>query len=332
VAYHFYIDDEGNDGQETRRDRLFKDLILRKQLLFGFRPWGNFNRDARKSSSISLVGWALMANHRYLIQMASSDIALPSPKNVWEATSAKYSWGEYYGNTWEPTGRVKLYHLNIMDLDYDPSNTSDSPSLIWLFSRLSWACQKGHLDAIKEFKVKNFGNTKDVDSSMLDHVDCMINYLLVAAAACGELQVVKYLCGQIIAPYKAIWVVSDLTKGYPLTAIEHAAISGYIHVVLYLADQGARSEGIFAIPRLFQQFFDQAIRENNSGTVESLLLLRTLIVKPNIGTLYPDIISIDHELSDTLVKAITNGRTEVVRLMLQSVRPKHDKTVTLLRP
>jgi hypothetical protein len=250
--------------------------------------------------------------------MASSDITLPSLKNVWEATSAKYFWGNNYGTPWEfaPCELMKPYHLNIVDLDYDLSNTSNSPSLIWLFSRLSWACRKGHLDAIKELKVKNFGNTKDVDSGILDHLplDCT-KYLLVAAAACGELQVVEYLWGQIRAPLNMFSVVSDLTKGYALNAIEHAAISGYIHVVLYLADQEACPRSIFAIPGLFQKWFDQVICENNSGTVESLLLLRTLIIKPN--TSYQLLTPIDSELSDTLVKAITNGRTEVVRLMLK---------------
>jgi hypothetical protein len=287
----FSIGDDANGGQETHRDRLFKSLILRKQLLFDFRPWGEFNRGDRESSSISLVGWALMANHRYLIQMASSDITLPSLKNVWEATSVKYSWLDAYRYVWEPvmSGPRKHHHLNIMDLDYDPSNTSVSPSLIWLFSRLSWACRKGHLDAIEEFIVRNFGNTKDVDSSMLDGFNCMIHYLLVAAAACGELQVVKYLWGQITTPLVMFWLESDLTKGHTFNAIEHAAISGYIHVVLYLGDQGARPGSIFAIPGLFQQFFDQAICENNSGTVESLLLLRALLVKRNTA--------IDRELS-----------------------------------
>jgi ankyrin repeat protein len=311
----FSIGDDVNDGQETRRNRLFKSLILKKQLLFDFRPWGNFNRDARESSSISLVGWALMANHGYLIQMASSDIALPSPKNVWEATSAKYSWGEDYRIIREPaatSGLIKPYHLNIMDLDYDPSNTSDSPSLIWLFTRLSWACKKGHLDAIKALKVKNFGNTKDVDSSMLD---CMINYLLVAAAACGEFQVVKYLWGQIMAPLNMFSVVSDLTKGYALVAIEHAAISGYSHVVSYLADQGA-SPGFNLVPSgLFQQFFDQATRENNSRTVESLLILVSRGVDMNIkrSSFYIS----DQHLSNTLVEVIQDGHEDVVRLMLK---------------
>jgi ankyrin repeat protein len=314
----FSVDDDANDGQETRRDMLFKSLILREQLLFDFRPWGNFNRDTRESSSMSLVGWALMANHRYLLQMASSDVSVPSPKNLWGATSAKYSWGDIYGISWEfaPSEPIEPYHLNIMDLDYDPSNTSDSPSLIWLFSRLSWACKNGHLDAIKELKVKYFGNTKDVDSGILDDLplDCT-KYLLVAAAACGELQVVEYLWGQNRAPLDMFSVVSDLTKGYALNAIEHAAISGYIHVVMYLADQEAWQESICTIPGLFQQFFDQAICENNSGTVESLLLLRTLIIKPNTSN--QRLTAIDSGLSDTLVKAITNGRTEVVRLMLK---------------
>jgi ankyrin repeat protein len=328
----FSIGDDANDGQETRRDMLFKSLILRKQLLFDFRPWGDFNRDVREISSISLVGWALMANHRYLIQMASSDIALPSPVNLWQATSTKYSWEatsakysprEVYRNSWEPTatsGLINPYHLNIMDLDYDPSNTSNSPGLVWLFSRLSWACRKGHLDVVKEFRVRYFANAKDAYSSLLDHFDCIIKYLLVAAAACGELQVVKYLWDQTIVPYRAFSVVSDLTKGFALVAIEHAAISGHFLVVDYLAVQGARPGrpgGIFTVPGLFQQFFDQAICENNSGTMKSLLFLRTLIAKSNMGDLYPELTAIDRKLSNTLIEAITNGRTKVVRLMLK---------------
>jgi hypothetical protein len=66
----------------------------------------------------------------------------------------------------------------------------------------------------------------------------MIDCLLVAAAACGELQVVKYLSGQVNFISRVFSVVSDLTRGLALSAIEHAAISGYIHVVSYLADQG----------------------------------------------------------------------------------------------
>jgi hypothetical protein len=80
-----------NMKEEPRRVQLFKNLVLSKQLLFDFRPWGDFNRDTCEPSSIALLGWALMANHRYLIEVASSQIVLPSLRKAWQATCDKYS-------------------------------------------------------------------------------------------------------------------------------------------------------------------------------------------------------------------------------------------------
>jgi hypothetical protein len=304
----FYIDDVADVGRVTHRDTLFRNLILRKQLIFDFRPWGNFNRDAEESSSISILGWALMANHRYLIQMASSDIALPSLTKAWVATCGKY----YWAGDGDPQGAIEPwapYHMHLLDLDANSSKTSDSPPLVWLFSRLSLACQKGHIDAIKELEIKNLMGTNP-DPSTSNNLNYMIQYLHVAAAACGELQMVKYLWHKIIAPFNEFMVVSNLTKSHPLGAIEHAAISGHIHVVSYLADQGARSRCIFMFSGLFQRFLNEAISGNNIRTVESLLLLVNI-------SIYPGYCFMNEELSAMLVDAIKDGHTEVARLMLK---------------
>lgn len=78
----FAVGGDPNNGQASRRDRLFKNLILRKQLLFDFRPWGEFTRD--EARSISLLGWGVMTNHLYLIRTAFYDISLPSLWKMWK--------------------------------------------------------------------------------------------------------------------------------------------------------------------------------------------------------------------------------------------------------
>jgi ankyrin repeat protein len=299
-----------DSDQESGRDWIFKNLVLRKQLLFEFRPWGDFQRDARESSSLSLLGWALMANHRYLIRIVASDIAFPSLMDVWQATCDKYFWGR---NADQATLRRSHapWHLNRLDLDYDSSSTLDSPNLVWLFSRFLWACREGHIDAIKEYKIKNLVNTVTADPLMPDNLDSMMHYLTVVASAAGHLQVVQFLCGKVIAPFDDFLVVSDLTKGNGLTAMEHAAISGHLGVVAYLADQGVRPRPLF-FPGLYRHFFNEAINDNNIRTVESLLHLRSL----RDIAMSPELVMSEQHLSDMLVKAITDGRTDVVRLLL----------------
>lgn len=296
----FDVNDDAIMEMSTRRRRLFVDLALKKQLLFDFRPWGGPTFDFREASSISLLGWALMADHGYLIQVTSASTVLLSSFDAWVATCENYEW----------TNGI-THDLSRLDLDYDHSSfTSDSPDLVWLFSRLVRACQNGHIDAIKKVE---FGNTGG------PHFVPMFQYLVAAAAANGRLQVVQFLWQEVkmyLHSLNKLVVVSGLSKRHALSAIEHAAISGHSHVVSYLADHGAHAEIIFSIPGLFQKFFDEAISNDAGQIVESLLTLRSF--NSNIGDDTESFHVSDQYFSDSLVNAIAAGHTEIVRTLLKN--------------
>jgi signal transduction histidine kinase len=128
--------------------------------------------------------------------------------------------------------------------------------------------------------------------------------------------VVEYFWDKLITPVRVVSVYSDRTKDFPLTAIEHAAISGYSQVVLYLADHGAMSTSILSISGFFQTFFDEAIIENNISIIESLLTL--LNVENKVGGLETVCRELEQYLSNILVNAVAHGRREVVRTLLKT--------------
>jgi hypothetical protein len=111
-------------------------------------------------------------------------------------------------------------------------------------------------------------------------------------------------------------VYSDRTKDFPLTAIEHAAISGYSQVVSYLAVHGGVSPIISSYPGTFRAFFDEAIINNNIPIIESLLTL--LKFKNKVGGLETVCRELEQYLSNTLVNAVAHDRREVVRTLLKN--------------
>jgi ankyrin repeat protein len=313
---YFDVSDGPNNGQASRRDRLFKNLIWRKQLLFDFRPWGEFTRDDHEASSLSLIGWGLMANHLYLIRTAFYDMPLPSLWEMWKATCKKYSWAinapllAKDSNPWPGAPEHVPYRLNQLDLDYDSSYISRSPDLVWLFSRLVWASKKGHVDAMKELEFKS--SSYEV-TSRHDQLDSMIQYLGVVAAAAGNLELLQFLYSKVVSePLHKFLVVSDLTKGDGWTAIEHATIYGHVDVVAYLVHQGKLPYSLHVLYD-FKSFLEIAINDNHIKRVECALLLQ----KAAATTYGFEYIGSHRHASNLLVKAITNGQTEIVRLLLE---------------
>ncbi|PMD40955.1 ankyrin [Hyaloscypha variabilis F] len=237
-----------------------------------------------------------MANHRYLIQLKPFNFLL-----AWGATCDKH----HLWAMWPVSGNVP--DLNLLDLNYDfPSYNSDSPDLVWLFSRLQRACQKGHIDAIKAIEMANTAGLQEA----------MIQYLAVAAAAKGQLQVVEYLWDKLNAPVKAFFIMSDRTKVQAFTAIEHAAISGNSQIVLYLADHGSVSPSILITLGVFREFLDEAIFDNNIPIIESLLTFFNVNTK--VGGLETHCRKIEQHLSNALVNAVAHDRREVVRTLLKN--------------
>jgi len=70
------------NGTTNRRDALFRDLVLEKQLNFDFRPWESSVATNARLRHIGLLGWALMANHEYLIKIAFPTDRLGQPANL----------------------------------------------------------------------------------------------------------------------------------------------------------------------------------------------------------------------------------------------------------
>ena len=186
------ISDETNSQSTSRRDRLFKDLILSKQMLFKIRPWAEFTKTYQRSSGIALLGWAFMTNHRYLIKMASVNNEPVDPKQlIWQA------WLWFINDsssvkTFFPDGRIAFEGpitqtmLDKLSSFSEDSYTVEQPESGWLYSKLLFACRNGHLDVIKMCDLKTFV----ASPGLLDH-------LILEATISGQLPIVDYLCAEI---------------------------------------------------------------------------------------------------------------------------------------
>jgi len=64
---HSVVEDTSEARKAKRRANLFQSLVLWKQLLFDFTPWEDLNGSNPDSTLAAILGWALMANHQYLI-------------------------------------------------------------------------------------------------------------------------------------------------------------------------------------------------------------------------------------------------------------------------
>jgi len=80
VHWLWHTVDFVSSPRTSRRDQIFRNLVCWKDLIFDFRPWASFDKSTYRSSSIALFGWALNANHGYLLRMASMELDHFVPK------------------------------------------------------------------------------------------------------------------------------------------------------------------------------------------------------------------------------------------------------------
>jgi ankyrin repeat protein len=131
-----------NDLAKTRRDELFHNLVLQKQLPFTFRPWNAYINTKMTYPYIEAVGWALTMNHCQMMNTLLKTDPIFKPVTYFEDAGR-----------WVFEDRINTYiSRDIVErLEYCAQDTWDSKSIPaqgWLYSRMLNACRRGHLNAL----------------------------------------------------------------------------------------------------------------------------------------------------------------------------------------
>lgn len=291
----------------ARRDDLFRDLVLHKELLFKFRPW-----DAVKSSNehltyIAILGWSFMANHQYLIDMASQQFDQNEPVTV---VQQAWEWLLADGCNGFLNGYISKLMVDRLESFSEDSYSMEQPEIAWLYSRLLCACRKGHLDVIRELGLE----ISQVDSGIIKH-------MLIEAAASGQLPVVSYLLS-IVDHSES--VLCAAWKAQYLNALERAVLSGHPRVVIFLKERGYKVASLFIHADSYFDLVDSAVDQDEPEVLQCLFLVTNKTRgEPGIDAYIPDNQATDDfPLSNrrgtlAFLKAVENGSLRVVEVMLE---------------
>ncbi|KAF4631653.1 hypothetical protein G7Y89_g6473 [Cudoniella acicularis] len=305
-----------NNDTHRRRDTLFKNLIHENKGLFKCRPWDSSHDYDDRLTLISLLGWAFMANHGFLIEMAFSNK---------DNGNDNFSPGDFVRQGWEwlfSEGTSSATYMPVL-MDMLNNFSADSyvmekPEFGWLYSRFLYACRKGHLDAIQmcAFEPSRIFE----DNEILDH-------LTVEAAAHGHLPVVIY-CLETNNPYS--WARSDSPrkirfKDQASSALERAIIAGHSEIVQKLvssiSDNGSDAgQGLYfhivheLIPDevCYYNLLSAAIDNGKLGVIQSLLYIK----RSQRAFLPFTIQSLDDpKVRDSFLAAIQTGRQQIIQII-----------------
>jgi ankyrin repeat protein len=291
----------------ARRDDLFRDLILHKHLLFKFRPWEAVNSSNGHLTYIAILGWGFAANHQYLIEIASQRFDQNEPVTV---VQQAWEWLLAHGCNGFLNGHISKAMVDQLEAFSEDSYSMEQPELAWLYSRLLCACRKGHLDVIRDL---------DLGISQVD--PSIIKYMLIEAAASGQLPVVSYL-QSILDPSES--VLSAAWKGQYLNALERAVLGGHPQVVMFLKEQGYKISNLFIHVYSYFELVDSAVDQDKPEVLRCLFLVTDKTRSgPGIDEHIPDNQAADKfTLTDrrgtvAFFRAIENGSLRVVQAMLE---------------
>jgi ankyrin repeat protein len=284
--------------QKVRRDTLFRDLAVQKQLLFEFRPWGTFDDNNQKLSSIALLGWALMTNHSYLISMTSIDEELLRPPVlILEA----YRW--FRDDVIEPTNapRVTDAHLVRLKAFSEDSYSLESPELGWLYSRMLCAARRGHLDVIQACGL-----------TIHEKLDYFWGHLIVEAAAAGQASFIKWVHENLALDSSFTdFTVTHESNHY--SAIERSLLAGQTEALIALSRLGYPVNTLLPDEASFYKLMDTAIHDKNVKVTESLLFL----LHEHSSPVFAQINMKGPEISDLFLNAVKIGNKCVIDVMLK---------------
>jgi ankyrin repeat protein len=287
-------DNANRKEQKARRGTLFRDLILPKQLLFEFRPWGTFDETNQRLSSIALLGWAFMANHTYLIKTASIGDELLRP-SVLIPEACRW----FAGNAPTYLEEISETRLDKLSIFSEDSYTLESPELGWLYSRILCAARKGHLNVMQECQLAGLQ-----DYSIVEH-------LIVEASAAGHVPIIDWFHHNARRIYTNFTVAHESRY---LSAMEIALLAGHNPAVVALSKFGYKASTLLPNKAAFYTMMNTAILEENLNVIESLLFLRRENYSSALGAIHLD----GPGISDAFLNAVRLGNQRTIEILLKN--------------
>ncbi|KAK0118571.1 hypothetical protein ONS95_007457 [Cadophora gregata] len=312
-----------------RRDQMFKNLVCWKELLFDFRPWASFSKSTQQSSSTALLGWALMANHRYLLRMASSVMEHCIPAQL-----VLDAWSNFLLGRKGPVGIHESDVDSLIALQKEPFRSESALDCsLWLLSQLLFACQKGHHLALKEIP---FNDTRSTARDFADHLP---SFLLLLTAGTGELETIKYLksyVGVEEQEHLRMWFSPDWWE----SSLKRAFASRQFETVRYLVRAGHNFASLCSDRGTYESMLKNAVTAGDSEAAECLLHLSPrwpvqttpddladlfiLAIQKNLLAVVAQLLHLGAEPNLTsslnqvpLVEAIRSRNRQMVALLLQ---------------
>ena len=284
-----------------RRDKMFTDLVCWKDLLFDFRPWASFNQLTEISSSVALLGWALMADQTYLLRMTALERDQFKPTEL-----ISDAWRDFVDGGWAcliddsqvaslQTLQKEPYHLNpaMRKAELQLQNSK------WLLSQLLFACQNGHLRTLQAVDWNHLpGMARDAH---------LVSFLILLTAGSGQLSVIEFL--NSFKPVRElklrlVWVNNQTWR----SSLQCAFDSRHFDIVLYLVCSGYSTVDELCLGKeRYLSLLGNTIATGDSEA--SSCLLNPELTAPFQVT--------PQDLSDLFILSVQQGLLIVVALMLQ---------------
>jgi ankyrin repeat protein len=281
-----------------RRDVLFHNLVLEKQLPFSFRPWKTTSNAKLKLRYLEPLGWALVMDHCALI------LALMKIDPNFQPWNYIADAGEWFFEK-SNIGRIVTSAEGIETTYPDPYNISKAmmdrldpstndpwdPNLIsaqaWLYSRMLSACRLGNLGVLQlcvpelitltiSF-AKKPGSTLELPGHELEYFTCqIIAHLVMEAATSGQNETLNFFSSSSFKELKRSKLLTVTAfNGTAYNALEYAALNGNVVGVKTLFERGYRPVRLGSEAVL--EYLDSAATEGQAEVVESLLTLLYLL-------------------------------------------------------
>ena len=310
-----------NSSKKTRRDVLFHDLVLQKQLPFEFRPWNVNSHSKTEFPYFEPIGWALATNHCPLIHTIVKADSTFKPE-AYFADAGSWFFEDRTSNT-----HISQHMLErINHCAHDTWEPKSMPRQGWLYSRMLNACRRGSLNILQSCIIFGVSSNNYPWPNIRGH-------LVIEAAASDQRAILSYFLGQ--------YSDSELTKdakqtakltfnngftmsfeGLVCNALDRAALAGHVTMVHYLLQQGWRAHGLLSgNTKEGVQRLNKAVAEGNLRLAEALLE----VLKPsdsshgNENVEDAKLINAFDEAEDRqqrLTSAVITGQTEEVKLVL----------------
>ncbi|KAL2064621.1 hypothetical protein VTL71DRAFT_3758 [Oculimacula yallundae] len=273
---HFTSRSIPENAAHQRRDRLFNNLISWKILPFDYRHWqpidDNILRFSEDFIAICLLGWALVENHTYLLEMF-----LQSNESYSVVGLLQQAWSESLLHSDHSLfyGKLPRIIVGMKEEKYPLPSTlgaSNQSIYYWYLSRLLWACQKGNFEVLSR--------CGSLDAKCKDP----LHALVIATVRCEATGVIQYLLEtkytqednhMSLSEDALLLLLSDRSMWQ--SALEQAVMSGQVQSTCYLRDNGFEVNELFPDAESYLCFLADAIAKDNLPVLECVLAVRTIL-------------------------------------------------------